>query len=290
MFIYLNGKLVPEEEARVSVFDHGFLYGDGIYETMRAYKGIVFMIDEHIKRLFRSGNLIKLKINQSHEGIKRAIYNTLKKNKLKDAYIRLSISRGPGEIGLDPELCKKPTFVIIAKQFKEYPEELYLRGVKVSIVKTKRNSPEALNPKIKSLNFLNNILAKIEAKEAGAYEAVMLNYRGYLTEGTITNIFFVKDNSLFTPSIEAGILDGITRDLIIRVAERKGIKVTEGLYTPENICDANETFITNTTLEILPVIKIDKKVIGKGIPGPVTKDLHRGYREEVERYLKTGKN
>ena len=290
MFVYLNGKLVPEEKARVSVFDHGFLYGDGIYETMRAYKGIVFMVDEHIKRLFRSGDLIKLKINLSHEGIKKAIYNSLKKNNLKDAYIRLSISRGQGEIGLDPELCKKPTFVIIAKQFKEYPEELYLRGVKISIVKTRRNTPEALNPKIKSLNFLNNILAKIEAKEAGAYEAIMLNYKGYLTEGTITNIFFIKDNSLFTPSIEAGILDGITRDLIIRVAERKGIKVTEGLYTPENIYDADETFITNTTLEILPVIKIDKNVIGKGIPGSVTKDLHRSYKEEVERYLKTGKN
>jgi branched-chain amino acid aminotransferase len=289
MFVYLNGKLVPEEKARVSVFDHGFLYGDGIYETMRAYKGIVFMVDEHIKRLFRSGDLIKLKINLSHEGIKKAIYNSLKKNNLKDAYIRLSISRGQGEIGLDPELCKKPTFVIIAKQFKEYPEELYLRGVKISIVKTRRNAPEALNPKIKSLNFLNNILAKIEAKEAGAYEAIMLNYKGYLTEGTITNIFFIKDNSLFTPSIESGILDGITRDLIIRVAERTGIKVIEGLYTPENIYDADETFITNTTLEILSVIKIDKNVIGKGIPGLVTKDLHSRYKEEVERYLRTGK-
>ncbi len=289
MFIYLNNKLVPEENALVSVFDHGFLYGDGIYETMRAYKGIVFMVDEHIKRLFRSGDLIKLKINQSHQEIKKAIHDTLKKNILKDAYIRLSISRGPGEIGLDPELCKNPTFVIIAKQFKEYPEELYLRGVKISIVKTRRNAPEALNPKIKSLNFLNNILAKIEAKEAGAYEAIMLNHNGYLTEGTITNIFFIKDNSLFTPSIEAGILDGITRDLIIRVAERKGIKVTEGLYTPENIYDADETFITNTTLEILPVIKIDKNVIGKGIPGLVTKDLHSRYREEVERYLRTEK-
>lgn len=286
MFIYLNGKLVPEEKALVSVFDHGFLYGDGIYETMRAYRGIVFLIDEHIKRLFRSGNLIRLKIPQSEEEIKKSIYRTLKKNNLKDAYIRLSISRGSGEIGLDPELCKEPTFVIITKRFKEYPEELYRKGVTVSIVNTRRNAPEALNPKIKSLNFLNNILAKIEAKEAGTYEAIMLNYRGYLTEGTITNIFFVKRGSIFTPSIEAGILDGITRDLIIRVAERNGKNVKEGLYTPEDLYSADEAFITNTTLEILPVIKIDKNVIGKGIPGSVTKDLHRRYREEVERYLR----
>lgn len=286
MFIYLNGKLVPEEKALVSVFDHGFLYGDGIYETMRAYRGIVFLIDEHIKRLFRSGNLIRLKIPQSEEEIKKSIYRTLEKNNLKDAYIRLSISRGPGEIGLDPELCKEPTFVIITKRFNEYPEELYRKGVTVSIVNTRRNAPEALNPKIKSLNFLNNILAKIEAKEAGTYEAIMLNYRGYLTEGTITNIFFVKRGSIFTPSIEAGILDGITRDLIIRVAERNGKNVKEGLYTPEDLYSADEAFITNTTLEILPVIKIDKNVIGKGIPGSVTKDLHRRYREEVERYLR----
>lgn len=290
MFIYLNNKLVPEEKALISVFDHGFLYGDGIYETMRAYKGIVFMIDEHIRRLFRSGDLIKLKIDKSQEEIKKAIYDTLKKNRLKDAYIRLSISRGSGEIGLDPELCKKPTFVIIAMQFRQYPEELYVRGVKVSIVKTRRNAPEALNPKIKSLNFLNNILAKIEAKEAGAYEAIMLNNRGYLTEGTITNIFFVKGGTIFTPSIESGILDGITRDLVMRVAEKNGIKVTEGLYTSENIYDADEAFITNTTLEILPVIKVDENMIGKGIPGPITKDLHRGYREEVERYLRTKRN
>ncbi|MBI5198992.1 MAG: branched-chain-amino-acid transaminase [Nitrospirae bacterium] len=289
MFIYLNGRLVPEEKARVSVFDHGFLYGDGIYETMRAYCGVVFMIDEHIRRLFRSGELIKLKIVRPPDEIKRAIYNTLSKNRLKDAYIRLSISRGPGEIGLDPGLCPKPTIVIITKRFKEYPEEIYKKGVRVSIVKTRRNAPEALNPKIKSLNFLNNILAKIEAKEAGVYEAVMLNYRGYLAEGTITNIFFVKDGSLFTPSVEAGILDGITRKLIMKVAKGNGVKVEEGLYTPESLYGADEAFITNTTLEILPVTKVDNKTIGNGIPGPITGELHKGYKEEVERYLRTGK-
>lgn len=287
MFVYLNGQLIPEEEAFISIFDHGFLYGDGIYETMRAYRGIVFMINEHIKRLIRSGDLIKMKIPLSQEEIKEAIYNTLKKNNLREAYIKLSISRGPGEIGLDPELCKKPTFVIITKRFKEYPKELYSKGVKVSIVKTRRNAPEALNPKIKSLNFLNNILAKIEAKEAGAYEAIMLNYRGYLTEGTITNIFFFKNGSLFTPSIEAGILDGITRDIVIRISKGKGIKVEEGLYRPEDLFEADEAFITNSTLEILPVTKVDDKRIGNGSPGPITKDLHKAYKEEVERYLRT---
>lgn len=288
MFVYLNGRLIPEEEAVISVFDHGFLYGDGIYETMRAYRGAVFMIDEHIKRLFRSGDLIKLKIPQSRDEIKETVYNTLRKNNLKEAYIRLSISRGKGEIGLDPELCKEPTFVIIAKRFKEYPEELYLRGVMVSIVKTRRNAPEALNPKIKSLNFLNNILAKIEAKEEGTYEAIMLNYQGQLTEGTISNIFFVKNKTLYTPSIEAGILDGITREMVIRIAKGKGIKVEEGIYNPGNLYGADEAFITNTTLEVLSVVKVDDKTIGNGNPGPITKDLHKGYKKEVERYLRIG--
>lgn len=286
MFVYLNNKLVPEEEALISVFDHGFLYGDGIYETMRAYKGIVFMIDEHIKRLFRSGDLIRLKISMSHEEVKEAIYKTLRKNNLKEAYIRLSISRGRGEIGLDPELCQGPTFVIIAKEFRKYPRKLYEKGVKASIVKTRRNAPEALNPKIKSLNFLNNILAKIEAKESDAYEAIMLNSRGYLTEGTTSNIFFVKNKTLYTPSVEAGILDGITRGIVIRTAKAKGIKVEEGLYIPEELYKADEAFITNTTLEILPIINVDEKTIGNGIPGPITKDLHRGYREGIERYLR----
>jgi branched-chain amino acid aminotransferase len=286
MFIYLNGRLIPEEKALISVFDHGFLYGDGIYETMRAYSGVVFMIDEHIKRLFRSGDLIKLKINRSKEEIKGAIYDTLKKNNLKEAYIRLSISRGQGEIGLDPELCPEPTVVIIAKEFRKYPRKLYEKGVKASIVKTRRNAPEALNPKIKSLNFLNNILAKIEAKEADAFEAIMLNSQGYLAEGTITNIFFIKDGTLFTPSVEAGILDGITREIVIRTAKSKGIKVEEGLYTPEAIYGADEAFITNSTLEILPVTKVDDKIIGNGSAGLNTKDLYKGYQEEVEKYLR----
>lgn len=288
MFIYLNGRLIPEEEALISVFDHGFLYGDGIYETMRAYRGRVFLMDEHINRLFRSGELIRLKINLSKEQIKEAIYNTLEKNGLKEAYIRLSISRGPGEIGLDPELCKEPTFVIIVKEFREYPEELYDKGVKTCIAKIRRNAPESLNPRIKSLNFLNNILAKIEAKDAGAYEAIMLNYRGYITEGTISNIFFIKEGSLLTPSVDAGILDGITRDLVIRVAWREGIRVEEGLYSADKLYDSDESFITNTTLEILPVVKVNEKRIGNGFPGPITKALHRGYREEVERFLGAG--
>lgn len=288
MFIYLNNKLVPEEEAVVSVFDHGFLYGDGIYETMRAYRGKVFLIDEHIQRLFRSGELIMLNIKLSQKQIKAAIYNTLEKNNLMEAYIRLSISRGPGEIGLDPELCKLPTFVIITNEFREYPKELYSNGVKICIAKTRRNAPESLNPKIKSLNFLNNILAKIEAKKSGAYEAIMLNYKGFLAEGTISNIFFVKEKLLMTPSTDAGILDGITRDLVIRVARREGVRVEEGLYSADKLYDSDEVFITNTTLEILPVVKVNEKKIRNGFPGPITKALHRGYKEEVEIFLETG--
>src|SRR3989339_63616 len=191
MHVYMNNSLVPESEAKISVFDHGFLYGDGIYETMRAYEGVVFMLDEHIRRLYRSASLIRLTIPKSAAEIKPAIHKTLRANSLKNAYIRLTISRGFGKIGLDPALCEKPTFVIVTNEFKDYPDSFYKKGVRLIISSVKRNLKEALNPQIKSLNFLNNILAKIEAKKKNAYEALMLNSQGYLTEGTICNIFFV---------------------------------------------------------------------------------------------------
>ena len=190
--IYLNNKVVPKDRALISVFDHGFLYGDGIYETLRAYKGFVFKLDEHIERLFRSALLIDLTIPFSAEKIKTAVYKTMEANRLKEAVIRITISRGAGPTGLDPDLCAKPTFVVMASKFKEYPKQYYEKGVKIAIVDTRRNYREALNPQIKSLNFLNNILAKIESKKQGAFEAVMCNYRGYIAEGTISNIFFVS--------------------------------------------------------------------------------------------------
>jgi branched-chain amino acid aminotransferase len=286
--IYLNNKLVPKNKALISVFDHGFLYGDGIYETLRAYKGVVFKIDEHINRLFRSASLIGLSIPKSPDEIKKAIYKTIKANRLREAFIRITISRGPGPIGLDPELCPKPTFVIVSNPFKEYPRQYYRKGIKIAIVNTRRNFKEALDPKIKSLNFLNNILANIEAKNRGAYEAIMLNYKGYIAEGTVTNIFFVKDDVLCTPESDVGILDGITRRVILEIAKELGIKFKEGRFRGEDIYNAQEVFISSTTKEVMPVAEVDNIKISAGI-GKITKMIHQAYKEKVEEYIKAEK-
>jgi len=283
--IYLNNKLVPKSKALVSVFDHGFLYGDGIYETLRAYKGVAFKIDEHIERLFRSASMIGLKIPKKPDEIKRTIYKTMWANRHHEAYIRISISRGPGPIGLDPELCPKPTLVIISNAFKEYPTEYYQKGVNVAIVDVRRNFKDALNPKIKSLNFLNNILAKIEAKNRGAYEAIMLNSKGYVAEGTITNIFFVRNNVLHTPEVNVGILDGITRKIILEIAKELNIKTKEGKFIPNDIYNAHEVFISNTTMEIMPVTEVDNIKIGRKI-GKIIKMLHAAYKRKVAEYIK----
>jgi len=236
--IYLNDRLVPEDRAFVSVFDHGFLYGDGIYETLRAYKGVVFKFREHIERLFRSASMIGLSIPMGPEGIERAVYSTMEANGQKEAVIRITVSRGPGPVGLDPALCPEPTFVVISNDFRKYPPRYYRKGVGIAVVNTRRNFRGALDPKIKSLNFLNNILAKREAIDRGAYEAVMLNYRGYIAEGTITNVFFVKDDILCTPAVDVGILDGITRRLIIDIAGELGIDVNEGRFRKEALYNA----------------------------------------------------
>lgn len=283
MLVYLNGKILPSEKALISVFDHGFLYGDGIYETMRSYEGVVFKIDEHINRLYKSASLISLPLPEDKNIFKVAIYKTLDANSLKDAYIRLTVSRGKGDIGLDPELCKEPTVVIITKDFKGYSKDLYKKGIKLIIAKIRRNHKKALDPQIKSLNFLNNILAKVEAKRAGAYEALMLNTNGKIAEGTISNIFFVKDNTIFTPSVKCGILDGITRQTIIEIIKRTDFRFKEGFFSKEDIYSAKEVFITNTTMEIMPVSSIDDK---KYQIGEVTKTLHKLYRKEVTSYIK----
>jgi len=277
MQIFLNDRMVPEHEAVVSVFDHGFLYGDGIYETMRAYDGKVFMLGRHIERLGRSAGLIHLQIPEA-QVITDAVYSALQANGLENAYIRVSVSRGKGPVGLDPALCPLPTFVVIAEEFKGHPDELYAKGVKLIIARTRRNLIAALDPKIKSLNFLNNILAKIEAKERNAYEAIMLNADGFIAEGTVCNIFFVRDGVLCTPSAEVGVLDGITRELVIGLAEKDGIPVEEGRYLPEDIFRAAEVFFTNTTSEIMPVAQIEDT---RYEIGAVTGALRRGYREYV---------
>jgi branched-chain amino acid aminotransferase len=287
MFVYLDGHFVARERARVSIYDHGFLYGDGIYETMRAYEGKLFLLKRHLARLKHSADAISLKLPLSLERIGDALHESLRVNKLQEAYVRLHISRGPGEIGLDPALCVAPTMVIITKPFHDYPAAYYERGVAAAIVKTRRNHPLALPPSIKGTNFLNNILAKIEAVKARAYEGIMLNWEGYVAEGTISNIFMVKKGVLCTPHLDTGILEGVTRDLVLRLAKRNKIPAREAMLRPKDLLSADESFITNTTMEIMPVTTMDKKKIGKGLPGPVTAALRQAYQREVRAYLRT---
>jgi branched-chain amino acid aminotransferase len=285
MLAYLNGRFVPTDEATVSVFDHGFLYGDGVYETMRSYGGKIFLLGRHLARLKQSADAIALPLPLPLEKIGEALQESLTVNKLREAYLRIQISRGPGEIGLDPALCPAPTLVILVKPFKDYPPALYESGVNVAITATRRNHPLSLDPAIKSTNFLNNILAKIESLKAGAYEGIMLNWKGYVAEGTISNIFAVKKQALLTPSLDTGILDGITRDLVLHLAKQNKISVREKLLRPGDLAKADECFITNTTVEIMPVTSIDGKPVGTGAPGPVTKKLLNAYRNEVQRHV-----
>ncbi|MCX7913212.1 MAG: branched-chain-amino-acid transaminase [Thermodesulfovibrionales bacterium] len=282
MYVFLNDKIVPASEAKISIFDHGFLYGDGVFETMRSYGGVVFKLDEHIQRLFRSARFINLEVGRTPEEIKKALYKTLNANDLTDSYIRVSLSRGYGPIGIDPDLCKENTFTIITTEFKRYPDSFYLEGVDAIISNIRRNPKEALNPLIKSMNFLNNILAKIEAKKKQAFEAIMLNMEGYIAEGTVSNIFFVKDSSLYTPSLECSILDGITRGVVIELAKKRGIGVQEGKYIAEELLKADEIFLTNTSLEMVPVKRVNDTEFKVG---EIYKLLHEEYKVEVKTYV-----
>jgi len=282
MLIFLNDRLVSESEAVVSVFDHGFLYGDGIYETMRAYAGVVFKLESHLARLRRSAALINLRL-PDETAIRSAIGRTIKANGLSEAYVRLTVSRGKGPIGLDPDLCSEPTVVVIAQQFKGYDEIAYRAGVRLILARTRRNSASSVSPRIKSLNFLNNILAKMEAKEEGAQEAIMLNAAGFLAEGTVSNIFFVRDGVLCTPSVDSGILDGITREVVLSLAAGNEIAVREGLFAATDLHDASEVFFTNSSAEIMPVSQVEE--IRYAIPGNVTTRLQALYRKAVKEYV-----
>ena len=277
--IYLNGKLVDRERAVISIFDHGLLYGDGVFEGIRSYDCLVFQLKMHINRLYRSATGIKLEIPLSKEEMTQALIDTLKANKLRDAYIRLVVTRGVGDLGLDPTKCQKPTVFIITDKIALYPREFYEKGLKIVVAKTRRNSNFALPPTIKSLNYLNNILAKIEANEAGVNEALMLNSEGYVCECTGDNIFIVKDNNVITPSIEAGALEGVTRDTVIELALDKGLKVEKKMLKLEDILDADECFLTGTAAEIIPVIAVDDKKIGHGQPGDKTKEMIAAFKE-----------
>lgn len=280
--IYLNGKLLPETDAKVSVFDHGFLYGDGIFETMRTYNGKIFQLDAHLTRLFASACAISLKIPYNKTRLSEALYLTLKANNLANTSLRLTISRGEGAAGLDPDNCPKPTVVIMPRKAPALTSEIYQKGVTVIIAKTRRMPPNALSPEIKSLNFLNNILAKIEAKTAKAFDAIMLNQDDYLCESTVSNIFFVKQGTLKTPSKQTGLLSGITRKVVLKLAQQANIPCEEGLFQKEDVCNCDEVFLTNSGIELLPVIKIDYNVIGNGTPGKFTQYLHKLFKANLE--------
>src|ERR1017187_4572768 len=277
MKIYIDGKYYDERNARISVFDHGLLYGDGIFEGIRAYNGRVFKLKEHIDRLFYSAKAILLKLPLTHQEFMAAIVETCRRNRLRDGYIRLVVTRGPGTLGLNPNRCKNPSVIIIAGKIQLYPEELYQRGMDIITVPTTRNLHSALNPAIKSLNYLNNIMAKIEANNAGCEEAIMLNSEGFVAECTGDNIFVVKEGHLLTPPLTAGALYGITRRTVMDLAVQSGLAVGEPDLTRYDLFNADECFLTGTAAELMPVVKIDGRIIGAGKPGPVTRNLVAKY-------------
>ncbi len=277
--IFMNGRMVPENEAVFSVFDHGFLYGDGVFEGIRAYNGRVFRLEEHIRRLYESAHSIMLPIPSTQQEMIRAVVDTVNANGLRDAYIRLVVSRGVGDLGLDPRKCKESNIVIIADKIVLYPDELYEKGLSVVTVATRRNIADALDPKIKSLNYLNNILAKIEANRAGVLEALMISGQGYICEGTGDNVFIVSRGKLITPPPYLGILVGITRDAVIELARQEGIPVQEMPFTRHDLYVADECFLTGTAAEVIPVIEADMRTIGSGKPGSLTRRLIERFRE-----------
>ncbi len=277
--VYINGKLLPQEEAKVSVFDHGLLYGDGVFEGIRAYHGRVFKLTRHLERLFESARAIFLEIPMTIDELKEGIFATLRANNMKDSYVRLVVTRGKGKLGLEPGKCSNPQVIIITDTLQLYPPKLYDEGIDIVAVATVRNHPEALNPRIKCLNYMNNILAKTEGINAGATEALMLNKDGFVAECTGQNIFMVKGNELYTPHPNSGILKGITRDTVIGLAKEAGIKVREDFLTRYDLYLAEECFLTGTAAQIVPVVKVDARIVGDGKPGRITREMLRKYRE-----------
>jgi branched-chain amino acid aminotransferase len=275
--VYISGKLYEKSDAKISVFDHGLLYGDGVFEGIRSYSGKVFRLKEHVDRLFDSARAIHLQIPMSHDEMASAIRETLTVNKLVDAYIRVLVTRGAGSLGLDPRKTTDPQVVIITDQISLYPEELYEHGLKIITSGTTRNHPNALNPRIKSLNYLNNIMAKIEATNAGCLEALMLNHKGEVAECTGDNLFVVTGGVIHTPSIDSGILEGITRDAVIELARAAGYTVVERTMDRYDVYTADECFLTGTAAELIPVVECDGRVLGSGRPGPVTRELRQRF-------------
>jgi len=278
----LNGELVPEEEAQVSVFDRGFLYGDGVFETLRVYNGTAFRSQTHWDRLRRSASLIRLDIPFTEREYIDRLERIISANGLIEAVARVTVSRGVGPRRFTIKYEQSPTVLLSARPFDGYPEELYRDGAKIVIAATRRTNPDAVDPAAKSANYLNSVLARADAEDAGAFEAVMLNAEGFLTEGSTTNLFIVRGDELLTPSLECGVLPGITRATVLEIAPQLGIKTTEAMLRPEDMLQADELFITNSTAEIMPVVAVENESIGDGTPGKVTLELHRAYRELVD--------
>jgi len=285
MWIFLNDTFVPEDQANISVFDHGFLYGDGVYETLRAYHGQFFLLERHLVRLRQSCQLIGLDLPIRDKQLPVLLEETLHRNELTDAAVRITISRGKGDFGLDPSFCSRPTMVIMAKPFRPYPSSMKKEGIRLEIVEVRRNPISAQSPRIKSLSFLNNILAKQEALRLGGDDALMLNIEGEVSECPTSNVFFVKDGKIKTPSVDCGILEGVTREVVIMLGEEQGLRFEEGRYGARELLEADECFITNTGMEIMPVSRIGARRIGRECPGPLTAKLSQLFQENVARFL-----
>lgn len=277
--IYIDGEFFPEADAKISVFDHGLLYGDGVFEGIRFYDGRVFRLEEHIDRLWDSGRSICLEIPMTKSEMTKALLETIRRNDLREGYIRLVVTRGIGNLGLNPAQCKRPSVIIIATTIALYPKEVYETGLTVVTCATRRTNPAALNPAVKSLNYLNNVMARIEANLAGADEALMLNEAGNVAECTADNVFIIKHGEIFTPPIAAGALRGITRSVVFEIAAEQGLKIRETDITRHDVFVADECFLTGTAAELIPVIKADGRPIGDGKPGPITARMVGRFRE-----------
>ncbi len=284
MKIYINGEYFDKEKAKISVFDHGLLYGDGIFEGIRIYNGTIFKLKEHVKRLYASAKTIFLDIPMTEKEMEKALLEAYKENYKKEGYIRLVVTRGDGDLGVDPAKCKKANVIIIVDDISLYPKEFYENGIAVITASTQRISPAAFDVRVKSLNYLNNVLAKIEARQAGVLEAIMLTNQGYVAECTADNIFIVKNNKLFSPSSYHGALEGITLNTIIELAEKDKIKTEFATLTRYDLYNADECFFSGTGAELMPVIKIDGRSIGNGKPGPVTKKLLKDFNAYIKSY------
>lgn len=279
--VSINGQLFDQAEATVSVYDHGLLYGDGVFEGMRSYGGKVFRLQTHVERLYDSAKAIRLAIPITPDEMAAEVNRTLAANEILDGYVRLIVTRGAGPLGIDPNRTSNPQVIVITDHIQLYPPELYDEGLAIVTASTIRNHPAALNPRIKSLNYLNNVLAKLEGLQAGCIEAMMLNHKGEVAECTTENIFIVTRGVLRTPPIEAGILQGITRDVVIELAERANIPVDASPMTRHDVYVADECFLTGSAAEVVPVVRIDERVIGNGAPGPITNQLREAFQREV---------